>query len=55
MDFYKCCNCGYNININNNKENKDINNNKIKINNDKKSNIKEVKVDKEILDIIIFL
>ena len=53
MDFYKCYNCGYN-NVNN-KENKDININKIKINNDKKSNIKEVKVDKEILDIIIFL
>lgn len=51
MDFYKCYNCGYN----NNKENKDININKIKINNDKKSNIKEVKVNKEILDIIIFL
>jgi uncharacterized Zn finger protein len=52
MDFYKCCNCGYNNNVNN-KENKDIN--KIKINNDKKSNIKEVKINKEILDIIIFL
>lgn len=52
MDFYKCYNCGYN---NNNKENEDININKIKINNDKKSNIKEVKVNKEILDIIIFL
>lgn len=52
MDFYKCYNCGYNIN---NKENEDININKIKINNDKKSNIKEVKVNKEILDIIIFL
>ena len=50
MDFYKCYNCGYN-----NKENKDININKIKINNDKKNNIKEVKVNKEILDIIIFL
>lgn len=54
MDFYKCYNCGYNNNINN-KENKDININKIKINNDEKSNIKEVKVNKEILDIIIFL
>ena len=53
MDFYKCYNCGYNNNINN-KENKDIIN-KIKINNDKKSNIKEVKINKEILDIIIFL
>ena len=29
MDFYKCCNCGYN-NVNN-KENEDININKIKI------------------------
>lgn len=54
MDFYKCCNCGYNNNVNN-KENEDININKIKINNDKKSNIKEVKINKEILDIIIFL
>ena len=53
MDFYKCYNCGYN-NVNN-KENKDININKIKINNDKKNTIKEVKVNKEILDIIIFL
>jgi len=52
MDFYKCCNCGYNII---NKENKDINVNKIKINNDKNNNIKEVKINKEILDIIIFL
>ena len=54
MDFYKCFNCGYNINIKN-KENQDINVNKIKINIDKKNNIKEVKVNKEILDIIIFL
>ena len=54
MDFYKCCNCGYS-NINNNKENEDINVNKIKINNDKNNNIKEVKINKEILDIIIFL
>jgi DNA-directed RNA polymerase subunit M/transcription elongation factor TFIIS len=51
MDFYKCCNCGYN----NNKKNEDININKIKINNDKNNNIKEVKVNKEIIDIIIFL
>ena len=52
MNFYKCCNCGYNIN---NKENKDINVNNIKINNNKKNDIKEVKVNKEILDIIIFI
>ena len=54
MDFYKCCNCGYS-NINNNAKNEDINVNTIKINNDKNNNIKEVKINKEILDIIIFL
>lgn len=51
MDIYKCCNCGY---INNTK-NEDIYVNKIKININKNNNIKEVKINKEILDIIIFL
>jgi|SaaInlStandDraft_7_1057024.scaffolds.fasta_scaffold07130_3 hypothetical protein len=55
MDFYKCCNCGYNNNIIPNTilnctKIKCIEYNKIKINNDK-----QVKVNKEILDIIIFL
>ena len=45
MNFYEYCNCKYNNIIN-----KNINFNKIKIN-----NIKEVKIDKEILDIIVFL